>query len=324
MTLDLVRPEGLEEDTWGAITAHADRLERAQQAGDLELMIGTAKDLVETIAKAAVTLQGDVVESNAQLPGLLSRAHEAFDRQPGRGAAGTGPLKLVAQGAKSAIAQLPELRNRLGTGHGRLLVAGVEEEDARMCVDLALLWSRWALGRLSRLLAARPDTIVAALHDMGARFTRGRLRDWLADHLLALDDPAQKLIGAAVGHRAMRGTFMVMEEGVDACAEQADLTVWPEAYRAGLLQGSFLNRDGHVDANPDRAKAAAQIITPHPDAAELLVELEAKIRNATIASSFGPQENWETARAMDAVARVIPDGDAREAWKRISKHLDLE
>jgi hypothetical protein len=43
-----------------------------------------------------------------------------------------------------------------------------------------------ALGRLARLLAARPDTIVAALHDMNARFTRGRLREWLADHLLAL------------------------------------------------------------------------------------------------------------------------------------------
>jgi len=102
------------------------------------------------------------------------------------------------------IAQLPELRNRLGTGHGRLLVAGIEEEDARMCVDLAMLWSRWALGRLGRLLAARPDTIVAALHDIDARFTRGRLREWLTDHLQALDPPAQRR-RAAVAHRAMQG-----------------------------------------------------------------------------------------------------------------------
>jgi hypothetical protein len=127
MTFDLARPDGFEEDTWGVIAAHADRLERARQAGDLELMIGTAKDLVETIAKATVTVAGEVVASNAKLPRLLSDAHEAF----GRGAAAAAPLRDVAQGAKSAIAQLPELRNRLDTGHGRLLVAGVEEDSSR-------------------------------------------------------------------------------------------------------------------------------------------------------------------------------------------------
>lgn len=284
MIFDLVQPDGLEEDTWVAITDHTDRLERARQAGDLELMIGTAKDLVETIAKAAVTLQGEVVASNAKLPCLITDAHRAFERLPSR----------------------------------------VEEEDAHLCVDLAMLWSRWALGRLARLLAARPDTIVAALHDINAKFTRGRLREWLADNLQALEPPSQRLVGAAVAHRAMKGTFTVNEEGVDACAEQPDLTMWPEAYRAGLLEGLFLNRDGHVDVTPDGAKAAAQVIAPHPQVAKLLGELVTKIRDTTYAYRFGPQENWETSRAMNSVEQLLAEGDAREAWQRISKLIDIE
>ncbi|HEX3679327.1 MAG TPA: abortive infection family protein [Galbitalea sp.] len=289
-------------------------------------MIGTAKDLVETIAKAAVTVHtGEVEPSNPDLPALLTRAHRAFDRLPGRGAAEMEPLKSVAQGAKSAIAKLPELRNQLGTGHGRLLVAGVEEEDARLCVDLATLWSRWALARLARLLAARPATIVAALDDIGSGFPRGRLRDWLADHLVeALDSANQRLVGAAVAHRAMQGTYTVTEEGVKECADDPDLSVWPAAYRTGLLDGLFLSRNGHIDINSGKVRQAAQIIAPHPQAASVLQELESRIKDATFAYRFEPPEMWQVAQEMRRAVDVLPDGDAQEVWQRISKHIDLD
>jgi hypothetical protein len=101
MTFALVRPEGLENTTWAAITEHVDRLNAARERNDLAQMIGTAKDVVETIAKAVVTLHsGTVVPSNAKLPVLLANAHEGLDRAPGHGASAQPPLREVAQGAK--------------------------------------------------------------------------------------------------------------------------------------------------------------------------------------------------------------------------------
>lgn len=187
-----------------------------------------------------------------------------------------------------------------------------------------MLWSRWALGRLGRILSTRPDTIVDSLHNMNARFTRGRLSEWLAEHLQGLEPSDQRLVGAAVAHRAMQDTFTVTAEGVDACAIDQDLSVWPEAYRAGLLDGLFLDRNGHLDVNSDRGQAAALIIAPHPQAAELLQELATKIQDASFAYRFEPPQQYETSRAMNSVAEVVPQGRARDAWSRISKHIDLD
>ena len=143
MTTMLDRPGDLGADHWSAIEAHANRLERARRDGDLTLVIGSAKDLVETIAKIVLELSGEVAASNADLPGLLAKAHLALDRLPGQGAAVETPVRNIAQGAKTIISQLPELRNRFGTGHGRVLTPQVDEELALLCLDAALLWARW-------------------------------------------------------------------------------------------------------------------------------------------------------------------------------------
>lgn len=99
----LVRPDDLDIKSWEAIEGQADRLQRAQRDGDPSLMIGSAKDLVETVAKIVLELSGEVAPSNAELPGLLTKAHSALDRQPGQGAASDTPVRNIAQGAKSII-----------------------------------------------------------------------------------------------------------------------------------------------------------------------------------------------------------------------------
>jgi Abortive infection C-terminus len=319
----LARPDGLDSKSWEAIESQVDRLLRAERDRDLSLMIGSAKDLVETVAKIVLELSGEVAPSDAELPGLLTKAHSALDRQPGQGAASDTPVRNIAQGAKSIISQLPELRNRFGTGHGRVLPVEMEEELAPLCMDAALLWSRWALRRLGHLLARRPLALVTALQE--GIFYRGDLRKRLqAIDLPELEAPDQRLLGVAVGHRAMRDTFVVKDEGVEACALQPDLLAWPIDYRAGLVEALFLDREGYVDTNAWAAKASAAIIAPAPTAAQFLEELASKAAEASWAYRFASDASVraETVAAMRDASPVLPNARARNAWERIVRRLD--
>lgn len=323
MTFAVDRPAGLEDVIWGAVQAHLDRLERARRDNDLELMIGSSKELVETITKIVLESVGEVVASNTELSGLLTKAHRALDRLPSHGAAAEPPLRTIAQGAKTIITQLPELRNRLGTGHGRVIRPEVDDEDALLCIDATMLWSRWALRRLAQLLAGLPQTLVATLHGSGV-FFKGDLESWLSSNLLQLEPADQRLVGVAIGQRAMRETFNVMYEGVEACAQTPDLAVWPAPYRAGLTEGLFLTRDGYVDVNEWGARASARIIAAHPGAAEVLHDLYTKITQASFAYRFDHVQNDTVARAMSDVANILPEGAVREAWDQIREHVDLD
>lgn len=318
MTTTLIRPDGLEEATWTAIQDHVDRLKRARRDNDLGQMVGSAKDLVETVAKIVLDAQGETVASDTKLPQVLTRAHEVLGRRPGRGPAADPPVRDLAQGAKTIVAQLPDLRNRFGTGHGRILTPEVDEEIAFLCLDAAVLWSNWALRRLGHLLAGRPLSLIRAL--ASDIFYSGTLRDRLQElDLPNLDPVDQRLVGLAVAHRAMTGTYVVAGDGVDACAAQPELTSWPAGYRAGLVEGLFLSREGYVDANGYGASTAAQIINPHPTAAEFLRELAAKINEASWSYKFAndPTERDKVVQAMQSNRVVLPDEPARQAWDQI-------
>lgn len=322
MTSMLNRPAELSAEHWGTIESYADRLERAQRDGDLALVIGSAKDLIETIAKIVLELSGEVVPSNAQLPDLLTKAHTAIDRQPGQGAAADPPIRNIAQGAKTIISQLPELRNRFGTGHGRVLTPQVDDELASLCLDAALLWARWVLRRLDQLLAGRPISIITALQQ--GIFYRGDLRNRLqAVQLPTLDPTVQRQIGVAVAHRAMGDTHNVWVEGVDECAQQPDLGIWPAGYRAGLLEGLFLDRQGYVDVNVWGAQAAAAVIAPVPSAGQVMQELADKVGQATWAYHFANNaaDRDGTVAAMRGTLAVLPDSSARDAWNQIIQQL---
>jgi hypothetical protein len=317
----LSRPAELGTDHWSAIEAHADRVERARRDGDLVLVIGSAKDLAETIAKIVLELNGEIVPSNAQLPDLLTRVHIALDRQPGQGAAADPPVRNIVQGAKTVISQLPELRNRFGTGHGRVLTPQVDEKLALLCLDAALLWARWVLRRLDQFLVGRPLSLVTALQE--GIFYRDDLRDRLkAVQLPALEPTVQRQIGVAVAHRAMGGTHNVQIEGVDQCAEQPDLAIWPVGYRAGLLEGAFLDREGYVDVNVWGAQASAAVIAPVPSAGDVMQDLADKVGQAAWAYRFANESATRdrTVDTMRGALAVLPDS-ARDAWRQIIQRL---
>lgn len=317
------RPEGLSDSAWAALEACRNRLERAERDEDWPLVVGSAKELVETIAKVVLDERGETVASGAELPSLISRAHVALERQPGRGLAAEPPVRNIAQGARTIAQQLPELRNRYGTGHGRASTPELAEELVSLSVDAAMLWARWALRRLGHLISGWPIGLARDLRS--AIFYRGSLAQRLEDaglpHLTVAD---QHLIGLAVAHRAMQNTYVVIEDGVDACVRSPDLDVWPAGYRAGLAEGLFLDRDGYVDVKAWGARSAIAALIPHPEAADVVRRLAATIAQASRSYDF-LEDHQERARVVAAIVEdtaVLPAAELPNRWRDVAALLE--
>jgi Abortive infection C-terminus len=324
MDLELQRPDGLEDGSWQAIQDCLDRLQRAVRDEDRLLAVGSAKELVEATARVVLDARGQPAASGEKYQDTLHRAHVALERQPGPELADNPAVRAIAQGAKTIATQLRELRNDYGTGHGRGIVPEVAEEIVLVSVDAAMLWSRWALRRLQHLIAGMPSTLAREL-DEGSIFHSGELRDRLiAVGLSDLDLDDQRLLGVAVARRAMRGTFVVKEDGVDACAEAQDARVWPAGYREGLAEGLFLDDMGRVDVEEWGARIAAVVLAAHPDPAAVLCPLLDKISQASWSPRFANNEEkrQEVITAMRGAEAVLPTDDGRQCWKGITSQLE--
>jgi Abortive infection C-terminus len=317
----LERPDGLDETAWAAIEQALTRLNTAIGTSDLQLVIGCAKELAESVAKVVLVARGNTVASGAKFPDVLGSAHVALDRQPGQGLAADAQVRNIAQGAKTVASQLPELRNKYGTGHGRAVAPEVVDELALVAVDGALLWVRWALRRLHHLIKGRPDLLIRDLED--ATFYRGDLAERLAAARLAEHEEVdQYQVGFHVARRAMRDTFLVMEEGVEACTESPDLERWPPGYRIGLLNGLFLTANGLIDATPWSVKQAALLLqTSANKLTDAIAELAEKLRVANYGIRLGDDTaRKEAESAAQDMRSQIPTA-VRASWQIIEKRL---
>lgn len=317
----LERPDGLDDTAWAAIDQALTRLNTAISASDLQLVIGCAKELAESVAKVVLVARGNTVASGAAFLDVLGNAHAALDRQPGRGLAVDAQIRNIAQGAKKVASQLPELRNKYGTGHGRAVAPEVADELALVAVDGALLWVRWALRRLHHLIKGRPDLLIRDLE--GATFYRGDLQERLAAaRLVEHDVPDQYQVGFHIARRAMRDTFLVMEEGVEACTESTDLDRWPPGYRSGLLNGLFLTADGLIDATPWSVKQAALLLQTSDDRlSDAIVELAEKLRVANYGTRLGDDTARQKAESAIQDMRSQAPAAATASWKIIEDRL---
>ncbi|MFI9847190.1 abortive infection family protein [Nonomuraea sp. NPDC051941] len=316
MDLALPRPDGLEDAAWASIESYRVRLENAIREKDQALILGTVKDLAEATAKVVLDARGQTIPSNEKFASVVQRAQRVLERQPGVGLAAGPPIRNVAQGASTIVIQLAEIRNQFGTGHGRALQPEVAEEFVHVGIDACLLWVRWALRRLSHLIAGQPSTLVRDLRD-GGIFTRNALATRLrAANLPDLEPTEQHLLGVAVAQRAMTGTFMVMEDGVEACASSSDITLWPPDYRTGAVEGLFLDREGYVRTSEWGCHQAGLILAVHPQVVDVLHELSAKFDQA--AWSFGftadHEEREKVVNAMRAVVGILASEEAQSLW----------
>jgi hypothetical protein len=286
-------------------------------------MIGTAKDLVEATAKVVLHARGETVPSGERYQQVVTKAHAALERQPGPELATDLTISAIATATKQIAIQLRALRNRYGTGHGRAIAPEVAEELVLVSADAALLWCRWALRRLEHLIAGAPLTLAHDLDD-GAPFHAGELAARLAAaNLPELDLPDQHLLGVAVAHRAMRDTRVVMWEGVEECATTPGTDTWPAGYRAGLVEGLFLDPGGYIDANSWGIQRAAAVLASHPDANAAMQELSEKIRQASWSFRFAnsAQTRRAAVRTMRDMMAVLPTEGSRQKWMEIADRL---
>jgi hypothetical protein len=318
---ELPKPEALDQPAWAAIQDPFNRLKDAVSAQDRHLIVGSAKDVVEATARVVLSARGQPAGSNEDYDKVLSDAHRAIEHQPGPGLAIDAPIRQAATSARKLAAQLRELRNVYGTGHGRSFLPVVEDEVLETCVDGALLWTRWALRRLQFLILGSLQPLINDLR--GSTFGMGSLATRLkAANLPNLLPADQRLLGVAIGQRTAMNTFTVRIDGVDSCVASQDAVAWPPDYREGVAEGLFLDLNGRVrvDDNAYGARLAAEVLGPHPEQTRVLTVLEAKLRSAAWSPEF--TRIWQQVVAeMHLVRNLLQEPGAQQSWSCIAERL---
>lgn len=241
---DLQRAPALTDEQWAVVCDHMARAGRARQAEDWPLLVGCAKELVESVARFALGFAGVTVSNREGLRGLVNAAHGVLERPEAEELASDLPTAKIVKQMQNAVCELAELRNALGTGHGSATQKATLEEHADVAMDAAATWCRWATRRLGVVMFGQHVVLIGDLRG-AASFYRHTLRDRLrAVNLPMCSEQEQHSIGVAVGRRAAGGTFMVREEGVEAATTRG--SEWPLAYRLGVIEGLLLTEDGFL------------------------------------------------------------------------------
>lgn len=320
--MELDRPRGISDQSWQAIDHHRQRVDRAWRfPTDGGAVIGAAKDLCECVARVVLEERAVPYSANDDMPKLVAAAHKSLDRLPGRGQAAQIGVRNLSQAARTMVTVLVELRNELGSGHGRAQIPKVSREAAVAASDAAALWVRWVLARLDDLLGGDVDLLVQELR--GGPYRRGLLEQRFDEvGLDTLPGEDQRRLGVAVAHRAMKGTFVVRESGVDPLQDRpAD---WPEDYRMGVASGLLLAPDGNLELWPYFAPVLASILAQmrHEDWVQLI--------NVAVAAPVTPYLAFDQARldevrtALEEQVHSLPERNRAEWLRLASKFADAQ
>ena len=317
----LERPPHLDDDRWQAIREHEDRLLTAVDNGDKPLIIGSAKELIESVARAVIESKNVVVPSNAEFDPTVNAAHKALDRLVGEGLDTSEQVRTVAASARKIAFQVRAIRNDHGTGHGRATVTEIDDELATVTVDACCLWCRWALKRLGHALADEPQRLIETLQT--DTFTRRGLQQQFTAIRMPLQPPdVQRAVGAAFAQRALTGTFVAHDVGVEAAVYETSLGSFPVPYREGVAEGLVFDRSGFLHLTSSGLPDLVGVLQPIPPSAldPFLQELAAKVREAGMAAQRLVTDLDELAKQAAAQA-VRFEAPARPAWNGFAESL---
>lgn len=137
----------------GGRQALEDQLDRLRRnVDDPALQIGTAKELLEAVAKFVLEGVGMTTGvDKLDFQPLMHLAIERLDLKPVStdvSMPGGKAVRTVRQAAQQIAFAVNELRNAQGTGHGRTLPTGVSPEMARYVAREAASLSQWLLSEL--------------------------------------------------------------------------------------------------------------------------------------------------------------------------------
>lgn len=261
---DLPRPQVVPEEQWTAIDAEIERVERALACKDKAQAVGSLKDLVEAIARSVKELNGEPAGAGEAAEKVIARAHELLRTQPGPEVTNISRAGRIANSACKISREIPDIRNAVGTGHGRAAVPEITDDELTLLLDGALMWSRWALRRLDDFCMGRPTQLVDDLQHQN--WTKGKLARRLAATDLTNEDIAHQ-IGHAVGRRAASGTFTVSWDGIEAPGRTDDLQTWPAAYRRAAARALLFDTTGNTPRSAAQLADAIRLVRPTLDEA---------------------------------------------------------
>ncbi len=120
------------------LNRHAARI-RQSIRDDPEQAIGSAKELIESILKAVLKIEGE--HAGEDIPTLLRRAQRELDLDPrtvGDDAPGKDTIRRTLSNLGQIVVGVAEVRNLYGTGHGRHRSRELEIAHARLIVNAAV------------------------------------------------------------------------------------------------------------------------------------------------------------------------------------------
>lgn len=120
---------------------------------DPELAIGSAKELVEAACNLVLGRAGVEPDQNWTAEQLFTHAAGSLDLSVGRvsdARAGADSIRKALRSLHEVVVATAELRNRFGTGHGRVRPrSGLSERHARLAAGAALTVTRFLLETLA-------------------------------------------------------------------------------------------------------------------------------------------------------------------------------
>ena len=118
-------------------------------------LLGSAKDLLESVAKFALKEFGVPTKKHDDFDHLWYMARERLNVLPAQvdsGLPGASNIKAILQSSWTIAEQVNKLRGFQGTGHGRTLPTGVSAEMALMVVREACSVAEFMLASLDRAM----------------------------------------------------------------------------------------------------------------------------------------------------------------------------
>lgn len=310
-SIKLTRSAGVSDDHWVAICDAVDRLNRAVDVNDLPAVVGCSKELCECVAKVVLVVRTEG-EEGLEYPALISKALATLGRKPGQGDVAERPIRDIVQGASKVVSSLAEMRNKVGTGHGRATPPSANGEHASLALNATRLWCEWALDRLAVVLENSVDVLINDL--AGSNFFSGLLGHRLSEiGLDKLSDADAERLGRAIAQRGGQGnTFVVKRDGVDAALRNP--SGFSSAYRMGLVNGLFFDHDGYVTTTPNRVAEAARLLQSLDDP-QAAIWLSEDVARADLAYGFDVASVPEIVHAIEAEAvRFAVDSPIRAGW----------
>ena len=299
-----------------SIRYHEQHLAAAVRNGDGAAMLTHARSLCEVVAKASLGAMGRPIPSD--LSGQISATTTALQRHP-RDLDHDVELRLVAEKLSSIAEVLGVQRSTSGHAHGHTSIPDFHPEVVAVGAGAALLWARWVLALLPVAEAAMPSALVRDL-SLSATFRSGDLTQRLEEvGLGALDEADQRRLGQAVGRRSARKTFTVHSDGVLAAI--AEPHRFPDAYRAGVLQGLVATDDGRVRLDPNDGPVLIDLAATLSDGPAVVRELTSAIQAAPRSLATTESDGIRYADYLYVRAGAIADADLSAAIAALSERL---